>query len=186
MKVRLMDIPNTGESFEGRDFNFELDVESINTRVNLTRENVDSQSVPPPPYVFASPIDCAVNLSREGSTVFFKGECKAKYSTPCSRCSEDLERPLLFSMEQVLKPEGRDSRREKVDDVSFGYYEDKEIDCASILEERLMLEVPYVVHCEPEDPGDCLNSDVVKKYMDKGEKEVDERFAVLKNLKLLQ
>jgi uncharacterized metal-binding protein YceD (DUF177 family) len=186
MKIRLADIPNTGKSFDGRDFSFELDAEGINKRVNLTRVNVNSQTVPPPPYIFANPIKCSVNLSREGSTVFFKGTCESNYSTPCSRCSEDLERSLSFSLNQVLKPTRRESSSEKVDDVSFSYYEDKEIDCATVVEERLMLEIPYVVRCEFEDPKDCPNAEVARKYMAQEEKKVDERFAVLKDLKLVQ
>ena len=71
--------------------------------------------------------------------------------------------------------------------MHFGFYDDKEIHYESILEEYLVLGIPYTVFCSVDCLGLCpqcgQNLNLVSCECE-SVAPVDDRFAVLRNLKL--
>ena len=56
----------------------------------------------------------------------------------------------------ILKPHGAGKRAESEDeDISLGYYDGEAIDCSAILEELMILALPYTVLCSEDCKGLC-------------------------------
>jgi len=95
-------------------------------------------------------------VSIERLTVFLQGSAKAKYATVCSRCAENVQKAISLEINYVLKPVSLGQRKEdQVDDLSLGYYDGKEVDCDSIVEELLVIALPYTVLCREDCKGLC-------------------------------
>jgi len=178
MIIKISDIP-----VEGRDVSFSLQCDLLNKRINSVGEVYDKKSIKPPEYVFSDPPLAEVSLQRQGSTVVMQGVAKGQYSSPCSRCASNVETPMSTKFRIVLKPRPKDEAELEEEDIEFGYYTDKEINCAEVVEEIVVLELPYAVYCT-EVGKECEVVEVSEDDSAQEEAFVDERFAVLKNIKL--
>ena len=186
MKIRVTDIPA-----EGLQVDFELESESLNARSVADRENHDGrEELLPPEYVFAQGAKAQVKLSLEGRTVVVSGRASAGYTTPCARCAEPASKKIDVPVNIVLKPfPTRDEDR--VEDVQLGFYDGKEIDCDQVVEEFLMLSLPYTVLCSDSCRGLCqrCGANLNEKSCDCTSPEDqppagDERFSILRGLKV--
>ncbi len=176
---RPQDIPS-----EGRDFEFELDTAQLNERVQKVREIADRESVAPPSYVFLASPKAAVKVTRRGTSVDIHGRLSGRFVTPCSRCAEDTEVGLDVPVDITLKKAvGKEDEQE---DLELGYYIGDEIELQAVVEEFAVLALPFSVLCSPACKGLCptcganLNSEICGC----AESEGDERFAVLRGLKI--
>ena len=139
-----------------------------------------------PDVRFVAKPQVELHLDLEGGTVHVRGVAKGEYETPCARCGEVAHKTETAEIDLVLKPmEGRDSKDEE--DLHFGYYDGKEIDCAEIAEEFLVLNVPFVSFCRPDCKGLCpkCGADLNKQTCGcSDEASETSPFSVLKGLKL--
>jgi uncharacterized protein len=183
MIIKITDIPP-----EGRKVIFALDESCLNERVDLAQRSADSQSIQPPSYVFSPPTSVVLELFLEGSTVVVNGEAHAQYFSLCARCAEDTEKTLNVPVNIILKPRptrGPDAAQDE--DINFGYYDDQEVDCDSVVEEILVLALPYTVLCKDDCRGLCPSCGVnlnVEKCSCVSSSSGDLRFAVLRGLKI--
>lgn len=117
-----------------------------------------------------------------------EGHTQGRYLTTCGRCAEETEQELSTKILMVLKPKSDRGPIEASDeDMNFGFYSDREVQCAPIVEEFLILALPFAVTCAEDCKGLCSNCgqnlniaqcDCLKLH------DVDPRFAALKSLKL--
>ncbi len=185
MKINIHDIPP-----EGREVIFELDDFRLNGRVHSFRDTARENSVSPPEYIFKGPNPVRIRLSLEGVTVFIEGSAAGRYISQCSRCAEEAEMSLVVPLKMILKPKSDRGPEGALDeDMHFGFYSGTEIDCSEIVEEFMILALPYTVFCEPGCRGLCgvcgvnLNMEPCKCTKETGTK--DERFKALERLKNL-
>lgn len=177
MRIRLSEIPQGG-----RDFSFDLDSAALNERIAAAERGRLKDATP---CVFFSPIKCELRLDLEGSTVHVKGAASGRYMTTCSRCAEESEQELSTKIEMILKPQV--TKGDDDEDVAYGFYADKEVQCGEIVEEFLILALPYAVHCSESCRGLCpqcgQNLNVASCSCGE-EKPVDPRLAALKQVKV--
>ncbi len=183
MRIRVADIP-----IEGRELNFDLSPRDLNARLQAANEaDSGSQGLHVPSYVFVGSPHSQVKLEPEGNSVQVTGAAEASYKTVCSRCAEDVEKLLKVRLNIIVKPHTERARDSEVDELSLAYYDGEEMDCGELVEEYLLLALPYTVLCQDSCKGLCpkcgQNLNVSQCGCPK-EAGGDERFAVLRNLKL--
>lgn len=184
MKIRVTDIPNEGCSTE-----LELDRQSVNKR--LLGESVAAGHKHPPVSDTQFPANprATLNVSLEDkTTVRLLGGVEGDLLSPCARCAEEAKTHLDLRIDMILKPETQRGEDES-EDVNFGYYSDELVDCDAVVEEALMLAVPYVVLCSESCRGLCpvcgtnLNQNSCQCP---SSAELNSPFRVLKEMKILQ
>lgn len=180
MIIRTKAIPH-----EGRSIEFDLDTKALNDRINIGRNAKASHpSVLPPVYAFCGAPRAELFLTRAGTSVEVSGDIRGKFSSPCSRCMEDLEVELSVRISITLKP--KRAGDEEIEDLNFGYYVNEEIDCAEIAEENLILQLPFRVTCSAPSIEECPRASEAMKYSyrEHSEKQLDPRLAALRDIKL--
>lgn len=177
MIIKITDIPP-----EGRELDFPLSHQLLNQRINSVADVYDKNAVKPPEYVFEQSPSAHVELQLQGSTVFLEGTAKGAFTSPCSRCGNSVRKEVTTPLKIVLKPRPENPADWEEEDVEFGYYADKEVNCATIVEDIVVLELPYAVYCS-EVGEDCVLPEISKEDS-KTAPFADERFAVLKNIKI--
>jgi len=132
-------------------------------------------------------VSCHVSLM--GETVFIEGKIDSVVETPCCRCLETVRLPVTFDFRYTLMPV-KESIRDNVElhteDLDFGFYQGEVVDLSPLIYEQIMLQIPIKVLCSETCKGLCpqcganLNAGTCDCPRDSG----DERFAVLRNLKI--
>ena len=88
----------------------------------------------------------------------------------------------------MLKPsKNRDLSDAEEGDINFSFYSDDEVDCASVVEEVLVLALPYTALCSDDCKGLCAQCGCnlnTSKCKCEPPKIKDERFAALEQIKL--
>jgi len=183
MIIKIADIPPGG-----RELHFDLEPQKLNDRVDAARMyQLESGSVPPPPYLFQAQPQSQVKIELEGSAVIVKGFASGQYLSACARCAEETAKKLKVSLDIILKPHTERAKESEVEDLGFGYYDGEQIDCAALAEEYLILGLPFTVYCKDDCRGLCsqcgvnLNSDTCQCAK---EGPGDERFAIFRQLKI--
>ena len=193
MKIRTTDIPPGG-----RDLSFDYNLGHLNDRLAAEHRADDPHTVAPPDYQFVGAPHAYLHISLEGSTVRLQGRARASFTTACSRCAEETKQELDVPVDLLLKPgqaasssKGNPPSREELEavdeDVNFGFYFNQEIDCDESTQDFLFLSLPYTALCSESCKGLChtcgANLNTEKCRCD-SKTPKDERFSVLKNLKL--
>ena len=129
------------------------------------------------------------HVYRTGETVFIAGKIDSVVETVCCRCLETVRLPVCFDFRYTLMPV-RENIRDKVElrteDLDFGFYQGEVVDLSPLVYEQIMLQIPMRVLCSEACRGLCpqcganLNTGDCDCPKERG----DERFAVLKNLKI--
>jgi len=130
MIIKLNDIPAVG-----KDVEFDLDIESLNSRINSSE------------YVFSKAPKVKVNLVLKGNTLSLKANLEAEFLSNCSRCNKEVTENITLPYSIILKPKRIDDV-EELEDLDFGYYSSGEVNCSEIAEEHLILSLPMVVKCK--------------------------------------
>ena len=142
MILRLDEIPPEGKKLE-----FELELEKFNARLSG-----DKDLVGPAPVVNVAPkAELLAEIS--GVTVFLKGRGAFEAESLCSRCSEIATVKIDTPISMVLKPKGKSE--DDVEDLALGFYQGKEFEVNPIVEEQLILSLPYKILCKDECLGLC-------------------------------
>lgn len=132
---------------EGKELSFELDSDAFNERLSLSSGLVGQ------PTVVKAPPKTELKLEVRGVTVLLNGRAHLLAEGVCSRCSEAAEIRLNPSVTMVLKPKKSD---DEVEDLNLGFYQGKEINLAPIIEEQLILGLPFKILCNEDCLGLCL------------------------------
>lgn len=182
MKIKITDIPS-----QGRELVFAPSLESLNARANAGHNPNAPSSASVPEYRFGGTPSATLALHLHGSNVSVSGTAHAQFTAACSRCAEPLEQNIEVDIEVILKPKSETPRRneDEFEDLGFGYYDGREVDCGDIVEEFLLLQLPYTVTCEAESVSDCEQAQAALKYYEEDDTPAeDERFAILRGLKI--
>ena len=180
MRIRIADIPQ-----EGRELEFDLSPQALNSRLSKN-SSVEPGGVQPD-YHFVGTPHVKLKLEPEGSSLVVTGAATAAFKTVCSRCAEDVEKELKTELNLIVKPHSERARESEDDELSLAYYDGEDLECGGLVEEYLVLGLPYTVLCSENCRGLCpkcgenLNNSSCGCSLDKGG---DERFALLRNLKL--
>jgi len=129
------------------------------------------------------------HVSRMGETVFIEGEIESVAEAVCSRCLGEVRLPVRLDFRYTLVPVKesiKDNVELRTDDLDFGFYEGEVVDLSPLIYEQIMLQIPMKILCSEACKGLCpqcganLNVGNCDCRKDQG----DERFAVLRNLKI--
>lgn len=117
------------------------------------------------------------------------GEIKADAEVDCTRCLSafDLRMEIPFKVAYVT-PENYTQAEEsevKNEDLEIAIYENEEINLDELVREQILLSLPTQAFCKEDCKGLCEKCGANKNVesCDCEEKEVDPRWAALKNLK---
>ena len=181
MEIRLQDIGQ-----DGLKVDFDLELGQLNERVNVPASIGDADSLKTPSYTFTSEPKVSLFVELRGETILVKGSVSGTFCSACSRCAEDIDTSISNSIDLVLRPATQCVTEDGVEDISYGYYQGESIDCSDLAEEALIRVLPFVVTCSAPSVEECdiasKDPELVSTYQD--EPEGDERFAVLRNLKI--
>ena len=83
-------------------------------------------------------------VQKQGRNVLVEGEVRAALWFECSRCMERFLHAAELSVQQVLRPKGRERVEAKevelhAEDLEFGSYDEENIPLADVVEEHLLL-----------------------------------------------
>lgn len=187
MIVRVPDLPH-----EGLIVNFDLDPESLITRLDGASMDTSDAAVKPPAHSFSKQLPVYLKLSSDGRTVDMKGVFKGTYRTLCSRCAGEANESLEIPINIIVKPR---SGPDDEEDVGFALYDGEDLDCCKVVEDIVILNIPFLSLCSEECQGLCsqcgknLNLGncqcVVEPDMDNSDKKTNKPFEKLKDFKIL-
>jgi uncharacterized protein len=143
----------------------------------------------------ADPLECvedihvSCHVRKLAENVFLEGSIDTVLAVMCSRCLERALLPVstLFRYTLVPLPDRQSPEIElSSEDLESGYYDEDVFDLEQLILEQIILQIPIKVLCEEDCRGLCpscginLNMETCRCR----DKIVDDRFAVLKNIKI--
>jgi len=131
-------------------------------------------------------VRCAVKKMRE--SVFIEGNLEATVVANCSRCLEVTNFPIKSSFRYTFVPAKDRLTEEELssEDLEYGFYQDDVIDLDGLIFEQIVLQIPIKVLCKDTCKGLCpyCGIDINTASCGCRSEFIDERLAVLKNLKI--
>lgn len=118
-----------------------------------------------------------------------EGEISAEAEIECTRCLLATDAPLKISFSvSYVAPENYTAEREaeiREDDLQVAVLDDDKIDLTELVREQILLNLPEPFYCREDCKGLCQKCGANRNLIDCNceEKEVDPRWAALKNLK---
>jgi len=179
MRLRAADIPSDGLELE-----FCIGHGELNDRVRPSEEGTGS-----PFFCFEEDPRATLKVYGDGATVIVNGNANIIIRSDCARCSELARREMSVPLQLVLKPfSSKLSLQEQVEDVSVDYYKGEDIDLAELLQDFILLALPYRMFCNDDCKGLCVKCG---KNLNEGlcsckeDPPGDDRWSVLKTIKVL-
>jgi uncharacterized protein len=129
------------------------------------------------------------DVTRHIAQADIEGEINADVELECSRCLQPVARNLKFSFRaSFVAPENYSEAKEtelRADDLEIAILESNTIDIAELIREQILLNLPAQVYCAEDCKGLCPQCGANRNLIDCKceEKEIDPRWAALKNLK---
>jgi len=148
-KVRVADIPQ-----EGLELTFKLDPKLLSERVNKPLADRSEAIIGAPQYNFIEQLPVNVSLNSDGSSVEMQGNVAGAFQTICSRCTGEAKVELDVPIFMILKPK-KNGELPDYDDTNYGIYEGEVLNCAAVVEELIILALPYHVLCNENCLGLC-------------------------------
>jgi len=149
MKIRIHDITP-----EGRDLDFSISLEDLNSRL---KELENSNLTKSPKYAFEEAPEINVSAQRHARTINLKGTISSKFITTCVRCLEEARTSTKNNLDVILQPKSENIEiDEKKEDPSYFLYEGDEIDLETIAQELAVLQLPFTVLCSNDCKGLCV------------------------------
>lgn len=180
MKIEIHHIPS-----HGLDLAFEKRADSFASLKQLM-ENGEGH--------FVAPIAFDLNVMPMRDFIRVKGSFKTMVRQACVRCLVDFEHPLKsrfslnFSKEipKDLHHKDKEGIELTAQQIGIIYYEGDEIDFTDVLQEQVVLSMPYNPICSKGCKGLChqCGQDLNKNKCKCRERKNDGPFAALKKLKL--
>ncbi len=146
-RIRVSDIPH-----EGLRTTFDLDPVAVSRRANEPSDALEGGTFGLPRYNFIPPLSVTVELSVESGNVYVKGQVPFSFSTSCVNCLGEAIYKDTLEIELILKKQGKEFEDE---DIGFGQYSGEDIEFTDLVEDHLMIKLPYSVNCSPSCKGLC-------------------------------
>lgn len=172
--INVLDIP-----LEGVDLDGVLDSERLGLRVNNVSSNNSLH------YTFVAAPTVSMSLDRKSSTVFIKGEVSAIFKTPCARCAEEVTEEVVSQFELVVEQRSRRIPDEdQQEDLHISFHDGVKIDLEELVEDYLILGLPYTVVCFKDEAERIACDSRLKRATVKSdaESEGDARMAIFREL----
>ena len=118
-----------------------------------------------------------------------EGTIRAELEIECTRCLQKIDKELEFAFEAAfVTPENFTEAKEaelNASDLGVSVIEGNEIDLSELVREQILLNLPEQVFCREDCKGLCEKCGANRNLIDCNckEKEIDPRWAALKNLK---
>ncbi|MBA2619786.1 MAG: DUF177 domain-containing protein [Acidobacteria bacterium] len=128
-------------------------------------------------------------LTKRAAGVNVKGEISARADLECSRCLRSIEQVLEFPFAAAfVEPENYTRAKDaelRGDDLEVSVLDSHRIDLSELAREQILLAAPSQIFCAGECKGLCQKCGANRNLVDCDceQKEVDPRWAALKNLK---
>jgi len=134
---------------------------------------------------FETPVSGVFDISKKEGTLFLDVQVEGSVRVVCSRCLDRFDYPLRGSNRLVLYPENVELEGVDSDD-DRDYYDGEKVDVKEILDEEISLIVPFNPICHDDCKGLCsvCGTNLNKGACGCSRDDVDERFSVLKDLKI--
>jgi len=134
-------------------------------------------------------IDVVGELSKSAAKTDVKGSINAPVEVDCTRCLTPISRELdiVFDVDFVDKelfPDNKETHLESAD-LDTDVIEGNELDLSQVVREQILLNIPEQVLCRDDCRGICptCGKDLNEGDCNCGEKEIDPRWAALKDFK---
>jgi len=134
-------------------------------------------------------IDVVGELSKSAAKTDVKGSINAPVEVDCTRCLTPISRELdiVFDVDFVDKelfPDNKETHLESAD-LDTDVIEGNELDLSQVVREQILLNIPEQVLCRDDCRGLCptCGKDLNEGDCNCGEKEIDPRWAALKDFK---
>lgn len=170
MVIDLFTLGNSPKSFE-----FSLEAQEI---------DLESEEA-----ILKSAVNIKGIVTKHIAQTDVEGTISTKTELECTRCLEKVERKLEFNFEAAfVTPENYTQAKEaeiNAKDLDISIIEGNEIDLNELVREQILLNLPEQVFCREDCKGLCEKCGANRNLIDCKciEKEVDPRWAALKNLK---
>ena len=128
-------------------------------------------------------------LSKRIMQADVEGEISADVNIECSRCLQLIEKSLKFPFNaSYIAPENLTEAKEvelNESDLEVAPFDGQHIDVKELVREQILLNLPIQVFCSEDCKGLCPQCGANRNLIDCNceEKEIDPRWAALKNLK---
>lgn len=129
------------------------------------------------------------NLTKQTAQTDVEGKISAQVEIECTRCLQPVEKKLEIPfLVTFVAPENYTEEKEselRDEDLNVSILESSQVDLTEIVREQILLHMPERVYCRENCQGFCqkcgANLNLINCNCE--EKEIDPRWAALKNLK---
>ena len=118
-----------------------------------------------------------------------EGKISAAVELDCTRCLQKIERTLQFPFEAAFVTEENYTEAKEAElsaqDLDVSIFDGTRIDLSELAREQIILNLPAQIFCSEDCKGLCAKCGANRNLIDCNceEKEIDPRWAALKNLK---
>lgn len=127
-------------------------------------------------------------MFREGAKTHLRGTVTAEVEVQCTRCAEPLTQQLEIPFEDVFVNASEETSEKDLEvpisDLDVELVADDQVDLTNIIREQILLNLPEQVLCKEDCKGLCPEccANLNLKDCDCGDRDIDPRWAALKNL----
>jgi uncharacterized protein len=188
-----VDIPGRGKSGKDADGGFEWKRELVPLEVHTVIDGRSWQDellgfIGDSYLKFPGGFSGRINLFRSGRSVIVKGQIVTSAEMTCSRCAEPFDHDFDIMFRSVLtrdEVKGGDKEKELTQkELEYSFFAGESVDLGLTITEQIALHIPVKPLCREDCRGLCgiCGKNLNIEKCDCKEKEVDIRFAKLKNL----
>ena len=150
MKVRISDLTHSG-----LEISESMSLEALNERMSAARGN---------DIVFTQAPKVQISITKMEGGAEVSGEVTSRYTQPCSRCADDIDRDHKVSLHLLLQEAGvkapvTGEREEDVenslDDVGLTFFEGDSIELDELIQEQMILSLDSVYRPACDKKGNC-------------------------------
>lgn len=154
IRVNISEITDLGYELQS-----EIDPQALERRVNFSaHSNLQSDQTFSNEFSFPEPPKVKVRFDKEGSTIYMTGEIRARISTLCSRCADQMEQEVTIPVKYIYKKYSQRLRPEdQIPDLDLGFYDGLQLDVGDVVRDLLILSLPFTPLCMPDCEGICPN-----------------------------
>ena len=171
--VMIVDLTQIGDS--PVEFDFSVSAEEI---------DLDADEA-----LLKSPARVTATLTKHIAHTAVKGTISAELEIECTRCLQKIDKRQEIPFEAAfVAPEHSTQAKEaelQADDLDVSILEGNEIDLNELVREQILLNLPEQIFCREDCQGLCEKCGANRNLINCNclEKEIDPRWAALKNLK---
>ena len=154
IRVNISDITDLGYELQS-----EIDPKALERRVNSSAHSKLQPDITfSNEFSFPESPKVKVRFDKEGSIIYMTGEIRARFSTLCSRCADELEQEVTIPVKYIYKKYSQRLRPEdQLPDLDLGFYDGLQLDVGDVVRDVLILSLPFTPLCSPDCEGVCPN-----------------------------